>query len=217
VRSKAKGRDPLASLLPTLVLGASDKTAMPACGAVSRKSTGGAHCLQPRFSSGDVGGDRVSQLPTTASLPTRRPRHASAIRHRRSSSGPDLSGAEHGCGQLRRPEPATRGVVQNGRFMGYTESGQSRANQGIPRFACNPDLNHAPPIVAAFPYGGFARRALRRASVSATGGPCRTMLLSAIGACRRMMALETSASSRRCQCRSAPSMRRACRGEQARR
>jgi len=29
------------------------------------------------------------------------------------------------------------GVVQNGRFMGYTESGQSRANQGIPRFACN--------------------------------------------------------------------------------
>jgi len=35
------------------------------------------------------------------------------------------------------------GVVQNGRFMGYTESGQSRANQGIPRFACNPDLNHA--------------------------------------------------------------------------
>jgi len=35
------------------------------------------------------------------------------------------------------------GVVQNGRFMGYTERGQSRANQGIPRFACNPDLNHA--------------------------------------------------------------------------
>jgi hypothetical protein len=27
--------------------------------------------------------------------------------------------------------------------MGYTESGQNRANQGIPRFACNPDLNHA--------------------------------------------------------------------------
>jgi len=27
--------------------------------------------------------------------------------------------------------------------MGYAESGQSRANQGIPRFACNPDLNHA--------------------------------------------------------------------------
>jgi len=37
----------------------------------------------------------------------------------------------------------TSGVVQNGRFMGYTVSGQSRANQGIPRFACNPDLNHA--------------------------------------------------------------------------
>ena len=37
------------------------------------------------------------------------------------------------------------GVVQNGRFMGYTESGQSRPNQGIPRFACNPDLNHALP------------------------------------------------------------------------
>ena len=29
--------------------------------------------------------------------------------------------------------------------MGFTESGQSRANQGIPRFACNPDLNHARP------------------------------------------------------------------------
>ena len=28
-------------------------------------------------------------------------------------------------------------------FMGYTESGQSRANQGIPRCACSPDLNHA--------------------------------------------------------------------------
>jgi len=27
--------------------------------------------------------------------------------------------------------------------MGYTESAQSRANLGIPRFACNPDLNHA--------------------------------------------------------------------------
>ncbi len=50
----------------------------------------------------------MSQLPTTASLPTRRPRHASAIRHRRSSSGPDLSGAEHGRGRLRRPESATR-------------------------------------------------------------------------------------------------------------
>jgi len=35
------------------------------------------------------------------------------------------------------------GVVQNGRYMGYTESGQRRANQRIPRFACNPDLNHA--------------------------------------------------------------------------
>jgi len=27
--------------------------------------------------------------------------------------------------------------------MGYTESGQSRATQRIPRFACNPALNHA--------------------------------------------------------------------------
>ncbi len=27
--------------------------------------------------------------------------------------------------------------------MGYTESGQSRATHRIPRFACNPDLNHA--------------------------------------------------------------------------
>ncbi len=28
--------------------------------------------------------------------------------------------------------------------MGYRESGQSRANQGVPRFACDPDLNQAP-------------------------------------------------------------------------
>jgi len=35
------------------------------------------------------------------------------------------------------------GLVQNGRFIGYTENGQSRANQGIPRFAWKPDLNHA--------------------------------------------------------------------------
>jgi IS30 family transposase len=27
--------------------------------------------------------------------------------------------------------------------MGYTECGRSRANQDIPSFACNPDLNHA--------------------------------------------------------------------------
>jgi len=53
--------------------------------------------------------------------------------------------------QLRRsrgvkvvPMTSIGGVVQNGRLMGYTESGQSRANQGILRFACNPDLNHAP-------------------------------------------------------------------------
>jgi hypothetical protein len=38
---------------------------------------------------------------------------------------------------------ASAGVVQNRRFMGGTESGQNRANQGNPRFACNPDLNHA--------------------------------------------------------------------------
>ncbi len=36
-----------------------------------------------------------------------------------------------------------QGVVQSERFMGCTESGQSRANQGSPGFACNPDLNHA--------------------------------------------------------------------------
>jgi len=36
-----------------------------------------------------------------------------------------------------------KGVVQNGRFMGYTESGQSRAKERLPCFACNPDLNHA--------------------------------------------------------------------------
>ena len=39
--------------------------------------------------------------------------------------------------------PDGEGVVQNGRFMGYIKSGQSRANQEIPRFACNPDPNHA--------------------------------------------------------------------------
>jgi len=36
-----------------------------------------------------------------------------------------------------------RGVVQNGQFMDCSESGQNRANQGTPRFAFNPDLNHA--------------------------------------------------------------------------
>jgi len=43
------------------------------------------------------------------------------------------------------------GVVQSGQFMGYTESGQSRANQGAPRFACNPDLNHAPASACSSP------------------------------------------------------------------
>src|SRR5271157_5097112 len=38
---------------------------------------------------------------------------------------------------------AILGVVQNLPFLGHTESRQSRASQGIPRFACNPDLNHA--------------------------------------------------------------------------
>ncbi len=38
---------------------------------------------------------------------------------------------------------AVIGVVQSERFVGYNGSGQSRANQGTPRFACNPDLNHA--------------------------------------------------------------------------
>jgi N-methylhydantoinase A len=36
------------------------------------------------------------------------------------------------------------GMVQNGRFMGRTKSGQSRANHGLPRVGCNPDLNHTP-------------------------------------------------------------------------
>jgi len=39
-----------------------------------------------------------------------------------------------------------RGVVQSGRFMGNNESSQGFANQRIPRFACNPDLNHAPAL-----------------------------------------------------------------------
>ncbi len=38
--------------------------------------------------------------------------------------------------------------------MGYTESGQSRANQGIPRFACNPELNYAL-ILAYRSFGSF--------------------------------------------------------------
>src|SRR5208282_5361347 len=32
---------------------------------------------------------------------------------------------------------------------GYTGNRQSRASQGIPRFACNPDLNHAAECQAA--------------------------------------------------------------------
>ena len=55
----------------------------------------------------------------------------------------DLRGAGYqgGYDAVRRYDQARR--RKQGQFMGYTESGQSRANQGIPRFACNPDLNHA--------------------------------------------------------------------------
>jgi hypothetical protein len=35
-------------------------------------------------------------------------------------------------------------VVQKVLFPGYTGSRQSRAGQRFPRFACYPDLNHAP-------------------------------------------------------------------------
>src|SRR5271165_4338802 len=35
-------------------------------------------------------------------------------------------------------------------FPGYTGNRQSRASQGIPRFACNPDLNHAPRMTRSF-------------------------------------------------------------------
>ena len=35
------------------------------------------------------------------------------------------------------------GVIQEVLFPGYTGNRQSRASQGIPRFECNPDLNHA--------------------------------------------------------------------------
>ena len=52
------------------------------------------------------------------------------------------------------------GLVQSGQFMGYTESGQSRANQGTPRFACNPDLNHA-----VYGYNGIGRTASRLCSI----------------------------------------------------
>jgi len=43
----------------------------------------------------------------------------------------------------RCPDRVIQGVVRSGRFIGCTESGQSGANQGIPGFACNPDLDHA--------------------------------------------------------------------------
>ncbi len=36
-----------------------------------------------------------------------------------------------------------RSVVQNERSISCTENGQSGANQEIPRFACDPGLNHA--------------------------------------------------------------------------
>ncbi len=58
-------------------------------------------------------------------------------------SGDDVSAAIGIEAAMAALQAENAGVVQNGRFMGYTESGQSRANQGIPRFACNPDLNHA--------------------------------------------------------------------------
>ncbi len=51
------------------------------------------------------------------------------------------------------------GLVQSGQFMGYTESGQSRANQGTPRFACNPDLNHAQKA------SGYTKRARAEAAI----------------------------------------------------
>src|SRR5271166_6064407 len=38
---------------------------------------------------------------------------------------------------------SSRGVVQKVLFPDYTGNRQSRASQGIPRFECNPDLNHA--------------------------------------------------------------------------
>ncbi len=92
-------------------------------------------CLTGAAISG-VGGPAISGAPTGLGRKARRwHRHLSprvacgwrAVRRGAAASFPDRSS----------------GVVQSGRFMGYTESGQSRANQGIPRFACNPDLNHA--------------------------------------------------------------------------
>jgi len=63
---------------------------------------------------------------------------------------------------------AVIGVVQSERFVGYTESGQSRANQGIPRFACNPDLNHAKKcsawewsVAVRYPVARFSARPFR--------------------------------------------------------
>ena len=57
--------------------------------------------------------------------------------------------------------------------MGYTEGGQSRANQGIPRFACNPGLNHGREVIAQHGPEPL-RRAIQACELS--GRPAKVMV-----------------------------------------
>jgi len=83
-------------------------------------------------------------LPHTpaASVPAGRP--APPPSRRRVAAWPRTSPASASPASRASPtrSRSTCGVVQSGRFMGYTENSQNRTNQGVPRCACNPDLNH---------------------------------------------------------------------------
>jgi len=107
-------------------------------------------------------------------------------------------------------EDGMLGVVQNGRFMGYSESGQSRANRGIPRFACNPDLNHA--LICSAGRASRSRldtAATNRNSSSAPRIPRRCNLVSPASPLRRRTAVQPRASAAWIACRARSAFRRA--------
>jgi len=87
-----------------------------------------------------LGHDRRSQRQHRGTVD---PDHAALVRHSLVSAHP--SPLHNAAGRLSVLDSMfeDRGVVQNGQFMDCSESGQNRANQGTPRFAFNPDLNHA--------------------------------------------------------------------------
>ncbi len=74
-------------------------------------------------------------------------------------------------------------MVQTGRFMGYTETGQSRANEGIPRSACNPDLNHVEDALIDY---GQRSRAGKPISTSRAEGTVNRLVSARMNKCRQM-------------------------------